>query len=93
MPIAKIFWIESEVGGKKQLPGVNENFYPMLKLDSYNESMNWSLVLKNIQFINNHETISEVDFIMKNAPHELLSKGSNFELYEGNHLVARGRIE
>lgn len=93
MSLAKIFWIKSEMGGKKEIPQINVNYYPMLKLETYHESMNWSLVLKNIKFINKFETIAELDFIMKNAPHELLSKNSNFELYEGSHLVAYGRIE
>ncbi len=67
-------------------------FYPMIKLDFDKEMINRSFSLINKQFINDYETLSDVKFLMDDAPHNLLQSGVTFTLYEGAGKIAYGEI-
>lgn len=92
MAKAKIVWIRPENGGKVKIPAIGFRFYPMIKMDSENDSINWSFSLINKQFIHNDETLSDIGFLMDNAPHYLLQSGAKFSLYEGSKKIANGEI-
>ena len=68
-------------------------FYPMIKIDTIKEIINWSLVLINKEFIDVHKTTAEIKFLMDNAPHYLLKAGIEFTLYEGAKKIAKGKIK
>lgn len=50
------------------------------------------MCLTNKQFISEYETVSEIRFLMENAPHHLLKSGVKFKLFEGAKEVASGEI-
>ena len=90
---AKIVWIKPQDGGKRKIPPVGMAFYPMIKIETDNEMINWSLVVINKEFIDVYETASEMKFLMDNAPHYLLKTGIEFILYEGAKEIAKGQIK
>ena len=63
-----------------------------VKINDDNKMIDWSLCLTNKQFISEYETISEIGFLMGNAPHHLLKSGVKFKLFEGAKEVASGEI-
>lgn len=93
MAEAKIAWIKPQDGGKKKIPPIGMMFYPMIKIDTIKEIINWSLVLINKEFIDVHKTTAEIKFLMDNAPHYLLKSGVEFTLYEGAKKIAKGKIK
>ena len=92
MITATIKWLSELEGGKKELPPLNENYYPMIKIEGYEETFNWSFTLVNLEKINDLETISKIYFLMPNAPHHLLSSGSKFTIHIGSSLIGHGII-
>lgn len=93
MAEAKIVWIKPQDGGKKKIPPVGMMFYPMIKINTDEEIINWSLVLINKEFNDAYETTAEMKFLMDNAPHFLLKSGIEFTLYEGAKKIAKGKIK
>ena len=89
---AKVFWKKLEDGGKKKMPLIGVAFYPMIKIRGESDMINWSFTLINKQFISEYETISEVGFLMPNAPHTILKSGVEFTLFEGAKEIAYGII-
>lgn len=89
---AIVIWFKPEDGGKKKIPTIEFPFYPTIKINDDNKMINWSLCLTNKQFISEYETISEIEFLMENAPHHLLKPGVKFTLFEGAKEVASGEI-
>ena len=89
---AKIFWKQFENGGKKKIPSIDIIFYPTIKIRGDSDVLNWSFILTNKQFISEYETISEVGFLMPNAPHIRLKSGVEFTLFEGAKEIANGKI-
>ena len=89
---AMVIWVKPEDGGKKMIPTIELPFYPMIKINDDNKMIDWSLCLTNKQFISEYETISEIGFLMGNAPHHLLKSGVKFKLFEGAKEVASGEI-
>lgn len=91
---AKISWISKERGGRESFP-TNDLYGPQIKitkpLDKSIKKVNWSLIVKIIEVINEKETISEIKYLSDDAPDNLY-KGVEFELYEGSRLVATGVI-
>ena len=92
MVAAKILWMKPENGGKAYLPPLGEPFYPMIKLESDKDLINWSFCLINKAFTAEYETLSSVGFLMETAPLHLLQKGVRFTLFEGTKKIACGEI-
>ena len=74
---AMVIWVKPEDGGKKKIPTIELPFYPMIKINDDNKMIDWSLCLTNKQFISEYETISEIGFLMGNAPKELKGRFPN----------------
>lgn len=96
---AVVEWIPKEQGGRSQPPaGVGSPPYATVvrfadTKEPWPPPVAWSLVVeKDEAQSERYRWIADVHFLMKEAPHDSLREGRRFELYEGNKLVARGRI-
>lgn len=89
---ALVDWIKAEEGGKNKIPKIEFVFYPMIKIAGDENLINWSLFLTNKKFLSKHQTVAEIGFLMKNAPHHLLKSGVKFTLFEGAKEIASGII-
>ncbi len=91
--LARITWLSEKDGGRKTLPQGND-YAPIIVLKDKEFSLhepNWSLFVKNVEIINDLETIAEIKYLSKSAPNNLRS-GIEFKLYEGAKKVAYGKI-
>ena len=89
---AKVIWAKFEDGGKKEIPPLGVIFYPTIKLNVDSDTRNWSFSLINKQFFTDYQTVSDIGFLMENAPHYLLKSGTKFTLYEGAKEIAYGEV-
>jgi len=96
---AVVEWIPKGQGGRSQPPaGVGSPPYAtVVRFSDANEPWPpptaWSLVVEKREELSElYRWIADVHFLMNGAPHDSLRYGRAFELYEGNKLVARGRI-
>jgi len=95
---AKIQWLKAEQGGRKTLP-FGEQYAPIIRIIKpsikpkpwLDTDGTWSLFVENKKNISDFETISEVKYLSEKAP-DNLNEGVEFELYEGNKMVAKGII-
>ena len=89
---ALVVWIKPENGGKKKIPEIECMFYPTIKISGDCKTINWSSFLINKQLISENQTVSEIGFLMKDAPHYLLKSGVKFILFEGAKKIGSGEI-
>jgi hypothetical protein len=95
---ALIEWVPKELGGRTRPPlGFSVPPYAtevrFIDGDRWPISEAWSLVIvKNEPSSTEFRWIADVHFLVEEAPHGSLFNGREFELYEGNKLVARGRV-
>ena len=96
---AKIQWLTEEEGGRRApVPVVsneknNSKYCPIIVFPNViykNES--WSADINIRSQVDKYESIAEISYLSEDAPFELLQEGANFELYEGNRLVATGTV-
>ena len=87
---AEIKWLKNTE--HKNIPRIGEKYYPIIRLDNCDKPLNWSVVVENIEFLDDFITISEICFLMDTAPHSLLVEKTKFFLYEGHNLIAQGKI-
>ena len=97
---AKIKWLTAEEGGRKTpVPVVlkerDDNRYcPIIVFpNAITSGISWSADIYVKSQIDKYESIAKVSYLFENAPFELLQEGADFELYEGNRLVATGIID
>ena len=92
---AEIRWLTFEEGGRRSLP-TGPMYVAPAKFLAHSEKWgveDWSLVVEKIENADgSKEWLTNVWFGMEDAPHEWLSSGSSFELYEGCRCVGIGRI-
>ena len=91
--VAKIEWLPTTQGGRKNLPSGNK-YCPIIitegnVFDPQKEC--WSIIISDTQVIDTFKTISKIQYLSEKAPKNL-SPGVNFMLYEGFKLVATGII-
>ncbi len=96
---ALVEWIPKDQGGRSQPPaGVGMQPYSTVVrfLDTdepWPPPGAWSLAVEKDEVESQGDRwIAVVYFRVEDAPHESLREGREFELYEGNKRVARGRI-
>jgi len=92
--MAKICWVSPEAGGRKTLPS-GPRYSTVARFDRLRVSPEeaWSIVAEFVGSIDEERCVlAQVRFLVPQAPHELLSAGSSFELFEGSRLVARGTV-
>ena len=97
----KIKWLSPDEGGRKTLipitsNGKNDNRYcPIIMIqnvDNTKNTVNWSADIYIQSYTDKYESNAKVSYLSENAPFELLQVGRNFNLYEGNRLVATGQF-
>ena len=91
--MAKIKWLTEEQGGRQTIPW-GDKYGPIviIKGDLLNQTEAvWSLLVSNKESVSEFETIAEIKYLFENAPNNLYA-GIEFELYEGNKLVANGIV-
>ncbi len=93
---AVIDWLSWGEGGRTEPPSGPDYSAPA-RFPSHAENF-WveafDLIVHRIELLGGPERwLSDVHFRIEDAPHEWLTDGAEFELYEGRRCVARGRIE
>jgi hypothetical protein len=89
---AKIYWLSKEQGGRQELP-VGDKYAPIIKITNplIELAEFWSVFVINKNKLNENETLAEIEYLSDKAPDNLY-KDVEFELFEGNKLVAKGII-
>ncbi len=92
---ATIRWIKSEEGGRKQIPEGCRYSAPAC-IDGHSEfpDCGWSLCLETTSGENfsRFDTV-KIGFLVESAPHEWLTPGTSFSMYEGRRKVLEGLVE
>lgn len=89
---AKIDWTPVEDGGRKVIPPVGMHYGPMIVFESETPTDTiWSASIYNTS-IDGRTTISDLSYLVDDAPYHLLTSGSKFRLFEHQYLVAEGVI-
>jgi hypothetical protein len=89
----RVFWLPPEKGGR-QHPIVAGRYVAPASFDGTLETANWSLVLELGP--RNEETLESTGtgcFLFPEAPHDVLTPGAKFKMYEGPKLVLEGVVE
>lgn len=91
---AMISWMSEEDGGRKQPPsGPRYVTVARFEEDEKSDDEAWSLVVDfEKQFKDPRIVLATVRFLVDEAPHHLLHRGSRFELLEGRKRVAKGIV-
>lgn len=93
--VAKIYWISSNQGGRKQgIPLHNEKYCPVVAVDGKRvfSGSSYGLLCYSFEKIGDGVSLSYIRFLnTKDAP-DVLYVGSKIELYEGGKKVANGEI-
>lgn len=97
--LAEIRWVPAGDGGRERLPsGSGEPPYvPIVRLLDPDEiwpaPVIWSLAVRKLEEAeDSDEWLAEIAYLMPEAPHEELTIGRRFELYEGARCVATGVV-
>jgi hypothetical protein len=96
---ATIDWVATALGGRRAPPlGTGEPPYATVVRfpdtgEPWPPSVAWTLVVRKLAELESPlKWLADVQFLMAEAPHQLLTPGRAFELYEGARCVARGRV-
>ena len=96
---ARIEWLPKEQGGRKSGLPYGDKYAPTIRhtkpiqkpLPWKDSESSWSLLVENKEIVSEFETIAEIKYLSEEAPDNLI-KNVEFELYEGNKMVAKGII-
>lgn len=92
---ALIRWLPPERGGRKSPPTGQYRAVSRFEdsRDRWPEAV-WSIVVDPVRSVGdqNLAILAEVQFLMPEAPSELLTEGARFELCEGYRVVAKGVV-
>ena len=90
--VAKIYWIKKENGGKITIPFTNM-YAPqiVLEIEERNAGIGWSAFVINKEISEDRVSIADILLLSEKYPYPL-NIGQKFELYEGNRLVATGKV-
>jgi hypothetical protein len=95
MMLARIRWFETEEGGRKQIPEGCRYSAPAC-IDGHSEfpDCSWSLNIETTsgQTFSRSDKV-KIQFFVQQAPHEWLTPGTLFTMYEGRRKVLEGVIE
>lgn len=93
--MAHIRWIDLEDGGRKQIPEGCRYSAPAC-FDGHSEfpDCSWSLCIETTSGQNfSRKDEVNVKFFVEHAPHEWLTVGTSFSMYEGRRKVLEGMVE
>jgi hypothetical protein len=93
--MAHIEWLTPEQGGRSAPPAgprfvIPVRFAGVSQLGA--SGANWSLVLDRVAQPASGEWVARVQFLVQEAPEDLLQVGAQFELFEGNKCIAHGTV-
>lgn len=92
---AEICWLSLEEGGREEPPS-GPSYSTVAKFEEYADrwpSEAWSIVAEFDESANDSMCITaDVRFLAEGAPSHLLKSGQRFELYEGDKMVAVGKV-
>ena len=96
---ANITWLLKEKGGRQTGIPLGDKYAPIIRITKpvlkplpwLDTDDTWSLFVENKEFISDYETVAVIRYLSDKAP-DNLEKDVEFELYEGNKLVAGGII-
>lgn len=87
---AHVFWIPFSKGGREKHMLKNTRYCPIIVFPGEEMNGTWSAEILTSSVNDDNESIIDISFLFPNAPFELLKPRAEFELYEGNKLVAKG---
>ena len=89
---AKINWSPPEDGGRKNILPINMRYCPIIVFEAEQPGETlWSAEVYNTN-VNGRASLSNVSYLVDDAPYYLLKTGNKFSLYEGQRIVAEGII-
>lgn len=89
---AQINWANADDGGKKNILPVGMRYCPIIVFESEQSGETlWSAEIYNT-LINGRTSIADISYLADDAPYHLLLPGNAFSLYEGQRVVAEGKI-
>ncbi|MDQ1637726.1 MAG: hypothetical protein QOF62_1065 [Pyrinomonadaceae bacterium] len=92
---ARVCWLKAEEGGRPS-PPPGPKYSTVAKFEDEKDTWlteAWSLILEFSGAPDESLCITtDVSFLSEEGPMRLLHSGSQFELYEGRRLVARGEV-
>ena len=89
---AEIRWTPESEGGRKKVMPVGMRYCPIIvakPLESTGPT--WSVTIIN-KSIDGLSSTADLSFTSPDAPHDTLMVGLEFDLYEGQNLVASGKV-
>lgn len=93
---ASLTWTTPENGGRKSgIPMKNKKYAPIVGINGkviFDDSA-WSIICYNYEKTSDNTTSAYMRFLNNLTAPPILFKGTEFELYEGSKLVARGIID
>ena len=84
---ANIKWVSSQSGGRKMPPKQGTRYCPLIRLEDKGNAMDWSIDCICPDFNNTDKIIFK--FLVDNAPENLIIVGNQYDLFEGNRMVAK----
>ena len=94
---ASLTWISPEDGGRKNgIPMKNKKYVPHVGINgqrAFDDGGGWSIICYNYEKTGKNTTSAYLRFLLNEIAPPILFKGTEFELYEGPKLVARGIID
>jgi hypothetical protein len=92
---AVIRWVPASRGGRQQPPPSADGYTAPARFESDPQEQRgvWSLRIVRAKPLRGSEVIdANIQFIMPDAPHDILKEGERFELTEGRRVVAKGVV-
>jgi len=92
---AIIRWVPASRGGRQQPPPSAQGYTAPARFESDPQEHRgvWSVRVIQAKSLRGAELIdAEIQFVMPNAPHDLLKEGERFEFVEGRKVVAKGVV-
>lgn len=89
---AYVSWIPFEKGGRERRMPDNTRYCPIIVFPGKEMNGVWSAEILTSSVNDDDKPIIDISFLFPDAPFELLKPGAEFELYEGNKLVAKGMM-
>ena len=89
---AEIRWTPESEGGRKQVMPVGIRYCPVIAAKPLESTgSTWSVAIIN-KSIDGLSSTADLSFMSPDAPHDTLTLELEFDLYEGQNLVATGKV-
>lgn len=93
--IANLTWLKPSKGGRKlPIPMNTDKYCPLVSVDKQKITLGsaWGLVCYSFEIIGEYNTLTYVRYLNTEDAPDNLCIGSKIDLFEGNNLVAIGKI-